>query len=54
MAEELAARLRAVGCGVEVERRHIDRPILRWPDSRNSPLMKRPLDGGHTARSPRS
>ena len=29
VAEELAARLRAGGCGVEVEHRHIDRPILR-------------------------
>ncbi|MCQ1582695.1 RapZ C-terminal domain-containing protein [Streptomyces parvus] len=28
VAEELAARLRAVGVGVEVEHRHIGRPIL--------------------------
>ncbi|MET8816166.1 RNase adapter RapZ [Streptomyces sp. NPDC004549] len=29
VAEELAARLRAVGYGVETEHRHIDRSILR-------------------------
>lgn len=29
VAEEIAARLRAVGYGVETEHRHIDRPILR-------------------------
>ncbi|MFE9250846.1 hypothetical protein [Streptomyces sp. NPDC007088] len=29
VAEELAARLRTVGYGVETEHRHIDRPILR-------------------------
>ncbi|MFH8379016.1 hypothetical protein ACH4A7_36520 [Streptomyces cyaneofuscatus] len=28
VAEELAARLRAAGIGVETEHRHVDRPVL--------------------------